>query len=333
MTAPPPSRRPHAAQPDCSHQPQNGSRCQVGGADWVFYDGYWIRYYAPPSESLAEKKKLIDSLTRRAFHHTEAGINTPGERLEMARQAYLEQTNPARKRVNAAMLAGALFNRATDIFTRIVEFEEVGVKLSRDNELMKQCEACFTEALNLSHNVRHYSGEEGVDELWGEPLKVFSMPIADYYQSRYRKIAAAMRDIDRIGDELRALANRYSILHGARSMIQGLIHIAKRECEVFKSDQDYYRIWPEFVTFGEQINQFTRADHAIPAPYLAALTLLRSGKDLIVWIASVRVPMPVSMQSYLARCADYQRTVSPAAHNDAAADPAEAQALPQAADG
>ena len=320
MNPPPKTRRPTPESSDCAKQPKNGSRCEVGGAEWIHYDGYWIRYYAPPSESLAEKKKLIDSLTRRAFHHTEAGINTPGERLEMARQAYQEQTNPARKRVNAAMLAGALFNRATDIFTRIVEFEEVGVKLSRDNELMKQCEECFTEALSLSSHVRHYSGEEGVDELWGEPLKVFSMSIADYYHSRYRKIAQAMRDIDRIGDELKALTQDYPALSGAQSQIRGLINIAKRECEVFKSDPDYYQIWPEFVAIGEQVNEFTDTVDRPPSPDLAALALLRAGKDLIVWIASVRVPMPVSMQSYLTRCADYRREAPPAAHNDAPGD-------------
>lgn len=313
MNPPPKTQRPSPDSADCARQPKNGSRCEVGGAEWIHYDGYWIRYYAPPSESLAEKKKLIDSLTRRAFHHTEAGINTPGERLEMARQAYLEQTNPARKRVNAAMLAGALFNRATDIFTRIVEFEEVGVKLSRDNELMKQCEECFTEALSLSSHVRHYSGEEGVDELWGEPLKVFSMPIADYYHSRYRKIAQAMRDIDRIGDELKALTEHYPALAGARSMISGLIHIAKRECEVFKSDPDYYQIWPEFVAIGEQVNEFTDTADKPSSPDMSALALLRAGKDLIVWIASVRVPMPVSMQTYLTRCADHRRDAPPEA--------------------
>ena len=62
----------------------NGTRRVIGDRECIYYDGYWIRYYPPPPDSLAAKKRLIDSLTRRLFHHTEPGINTPGERLEAA---------------------------------------------------------------------------------------------------------------------------------------------------------------------------------------------------------------------------------------------------------
>jgi len=142
---------------------ENGSRRMVDGAEYVFYNDYWVRYYEPLEESLASRKTLIDNLTRRAFHHTEPGINTPGERLDTARAFYNNQTDPALKRVNAAMLAGALFNRATDIFTAIVELEEKGVRISRDNELMRSCGDYFKEALELGMEVRHFSGEEGID--------------------------------------------------------------------------------------------------------------------------------------------------------------------------
>jgi hypothetical protein len=147
--------------------PDNGTRRELYGVTRIFYEGYWVRCYAPPAENLEEKKKLIMRLTRRAFHHTEEGINTPGSCLEQARAAYEAESDPARKRVNAAMLAGALFNRATDIFTSIVDLERHGIAIGPDNELMKQCGDCFQEALELGKEVRHYSGEEGVDELWG----------------------------------------------------------------------------------------------------------------------------------------------------------------------
>ena len=129
--------------------PENGDRRIVDTIEYVYYDGYWIRYYAPLDDSLANRKRLIDSLTRRAFHHTEAGINTPGKSLDLAREAYASETDPERKRVNAAMLAGALFNRATDLFTSIVELAELGVKVSQNNELMRECSDCFQEALDL----------------------------------------------------------------------------------------------------------------------------------------------------------------------------------------
>jgi len=185
---------------DNNPEPKNGDRRIVDTNEYVFYDGYWIRYYAPLGDTLTNRKRLIDSLTRRAFHHTEAGINTPGRSLDLAREAYESETDPERKRVNAAMLAGALFNRATDLFTSIVDLGELGVQVSHNNELMRECSDCFQEALTLGQQVRHHSGCEGIDEVWGEPFKAFTMPVADFYKSRFIKIAQSMRDIDLVAD-------------------------------------------------------------------------------------------------------------------------------------
>ena len=46
------------------------------------------------------------------------------------------------------------------------------------------------------------SGEEGIDELWGEPFRAFSVSVAEFYESRYIKIGQSMRDIDRIADAM-----------------------------------------------------------------------------------------------------------------------------------
>ena len=290
---------------------KNGAIQTVDGVERIFYDGYWIRYYRPPAESLAAKKQLIDALTRRTFHHTEAGINTPGPSLETARAAWKAERNPRRKRVNAAMLAGALFNRATDIFTAVVELEERGVVITRENELMRECADAFTEALELSRHVRHSSGEEGVDELWGEPVKAFTMPIADYYQSRYRKAAQAMREIDRVGGAVHETLCKLRWFAGAAELVDGFIDAAKRKSEVFRSDEEYYRIWPEFVADGEKLLAFRAeipggADSALERHIKRGTLLLRAGKELIEWIANVRVPMPVSAEKYLAKCGKYR---------------------------
>ncbi len=284
----------------------------MDGVDHVFFDGYWIRYYEPPEESISEKKKLLDALTRRTFHHTEPGINTPGDKLDEVREAYERESDPQRKRVNAAMLAGALFNRATDIFTTIADLEEKGIHLARDDVLMHQCSDCLSEALSLSDNVKHYSGEEGVDELWGEPVKVFTMPIADYYCSRYRKIAQAMREIDQVGAVIKETFCHLDWFRGAEPLIDDFILIAKNESEILRSDPDYVTVWPEFVADGEKISDF-RAE--IPAGARTSLerhikrgtNLLHSGKELITWIANVRVPMPVSTKRYLGKCEDYRK--------------------------
>jgi hypothetical protein len=176
----------------------NGAIAEIDGRTCIYIDGYWIKYYEPPPESLEAKKALIEALTRRLFNHVEHGINIPGLRLAEARAAYEHENDPERKRVNGAMLAGALFNRAATIFTKLVELKADGVEVEPDDALMKECGDYLLEALELGHMVRHRGGDEGIDELWGEPFKAFSQPIAAFYQSRYIKIALTMRDIDRI---------------------------------------------------------------------------------------------------------------------------------------
>ena len=274
--------------------------------------------YPLPEESLAAKKQLIDQLTRRLFHHTELGINTPGDRLDMARTAYERETDPRRKRVCGAMLAGALFNRATDIFTTIVDLAAKGVETSPDNELMRACEQCFFEALTLGKTVKHYSGHEGIDELWGEPLKAFSMSMADCYESRYAKIAQTMRDIDRIADALGDLLGEDERLRGARPLLGAFAQATKQEAETMRTDPATFDIWPEFVACGERLLDFRP-----PAPASGGesgqrrvedgLRLLREGKDLLTYLAGARVPMPKSTGEFLDRCRGYRerRRTSP----------------------
>ena len=294
---------------------ENGTVRAFRNVDHVYYDGYWIRYYEPPPETLSEKKKLLDALTRRTFHHTEPGINTPGKKLEQAREAYDREHDPRRKRINAAMLAGALFNRATDIFTTIVDLEQGGIRITRENELMRQCSDCFSEALSLSKNVKHHSGEEGVDELWGEPVKVFTMAISDYYTSRYRKIAQAMREIDQIGACIHEALHCLPWFIDALPLMDDFIRIAKNECELLRSDPDYFSIWPEFVSDGEKILDFAPAlpedaELVLQRHIRRGTALLYAGKDVITWIANVRVPMPVSTRRYLDDCQAYRLATS-----------------------
>ena len=113
---------------------RNGTRRNIDGKSCVFFDGYWIKWYEPPQDSLAAKKRLIGALTLRLFNHVEHGINMPGKRLNEARAAFEVEADAERKRVKGAMLAGALFNRAADIFQKAVELQECGVEITEDNE-------------------------------------------------------------------------------------------------------------------------------------------------------------------------------------------------------
>ena len=290
-----------------SHPPEDGSYISIDGRDYICFDGYWIRYYAPPADTLTNRKKLIDHLTRRAFHHTEPGINTPGERLETARTAYECQSDPALKRVNAAMLAGALFNRATDIFTAIVELEEKGVKLSCENELMIECGQCFKDALELGKQVKHHSGEEGIDELWGEPFRAFTICMKDYYRSRYIKIAQTMSNIDLLVETMSTTLTERQEFDGLAVYLEEYAVASKCECETMKSDDSIFEIWPRFIASGEALLRFQpviRVDtsrNVVNAMEQAQKTLVR-GTQLINWIARARVPMPKSTSEYIQHC-------------------------------
>jgi hypothetical protein len=73
---------------------------------------------------------------------------------------------------------------------------------------MRECGQCLLDAIELGHVVLHRSGEEGIDELWGEPFRAFSVSIEEFYESRYIKIGQTLRDIDRIAQAMIANFSR-----------------------------------------------------------------------------------------------------------------------------
>ncbi len=294
-----------------SKKVKNGTRKDIDAKPCIYFDGYWVRYYAPPGESLTAKKHLIDSLTRRLFHHTEHGINTPGESLDLARKAFDGEQDLARKRVNGAMLAGALFNRAADIFTTVVDLAEKGVHISPDNELMRQCGEYFQEALDLGKTVKHYSGHEGIDELWGEPLKAFTLSIEDFYDTRYVKIAQTMRNIDELGGRMCELFADDAAFAGVGARILDFCEVAKLESETIRTDPVIFEVWPRFVAAGEALLAFRpqlpeKASIHERRIVEQGMRLIVDGNHLLTYISGARVPMPKSTTDFLQRCHAYE---------------------------
>ena len=286
---------------------ENGTVREIDGKPRIYYDGYWVRYYVVPEDSLATKHLLIKALTRRAFHLTEKGINTPGVKLEEARRAYEEETDPDRKRINGAMLAGALFNRASDIFTVSVELAEKGIEIGSDNTLRKLSAEYFTEALAFGKYVKHYSGAEGLDEIWGEPLKAFTQPVTEFYKSRYIKIANAMRAIDEIAVQLKKTLEYCSNCVEINPLIDDYTEVAKRVSETMKRDNAIFKLWPRFIASKEKLLNF-EPDFSGHEPEhdrfsdLALRGLLEKGVNLINYIADARVPMPKSQAEFFEEC-------------------------------
>ena len=284
-----------------------GTKRVIDGQERVHYYGYWVKTYPVPADTLYAKKELIAALTRRLFNHTEHGLNVPGVRLEEARRAYCEETDPQRRRVKGAMLAGALFNRGTAIFTQLVEIQALGVEILPDDALLRQCGEHLQEALELGKLVLHRSGEEGIDELWGEPFKAFLLPVENFYESRYIKIAQTMRDIDGIADAMVATVSDLDAFSGIEKAVREFARAAKIKSETLRTDSDIFDVWTTFVVSAEHISAFepTLSPEAPPRAHQEvadARRLIGQGKDLINYITRARVPMPKSTRDFLERC-------------------------------
>jgi hypothetical protein len=282
----------------------------INGQTRIYQEGYWIKTYPVPEDTLLAKKRLIQALTRRLFNHTEHGLNVPGNRLEEAKASYEQETDPSKKRVKGAMYAGAMFNRATDIFTKLVELQAMGVHISSSNDLMRECGRCLQDALGLSRLVLHRSGEEGIDELWGEPFRAFSIPIDAFYESRYLKIGQAMRDIDRIADALVTYIGCTPMFAGIEGIVREFAEVARLKTETLRTDRDIFDVWAAMVTTGERLAAFKPnfSDPDSEAEKRKAsfgTQLICNGRDLIFYVTRARVAMPKSTQEFIERCQVY----------------------------
>ncbi len=292
-----------------------GTKSIIDGQERVHYYGYWVKTYPAPADTLYAKKELIAALTRRLFNHTEHGLNVPGVRLDEARRAYCDETDPQRRRVKGAMLAGALFNRATGIFTQLVGIQALGVEILPENALMQQCGEHLEEALDLCKLVMHRSGEEGIDELWGEPFKAFLLPLENFYEGRYIKIAQTMRDIDGIADTLTETFAGLPVFSGIENQIAEFAQAAKVKSETLRTDPDIFDVWTTFVVSAEHLCNFvpTLAADAPPRAKQEALDarwLIGRGAHLITYITRARVPMPKTTREFIERCERFRETCS-----------------------
>ena len=223
------------------------------------------------------------------------------------------------------MLAGAHFNRAADIFTKLVDIQACGVTILPDNALMRQCGEHLQEALVLGKMVLHRSGDEGIDELWGEPFKAFAFPINEFYKSRYIKIAQAMRGIDRIADELAFALGHLPAFLGIEPLVRDFAAAAKVKCETLRTEDDIFDVWASFVVTGERLAGFQPRLGQVqtPANDLSAaqgLALIKQCKDLVGYIARARVAMPKSTSELIERCERYRGACTAAGSSGAFAD-------------
>jgi hypothetical protein len=291
-------------------QMTNGTIRDIDGKTCIYFDGYWIKYYVPLDDSLEAKKHLIEALTRRLFNHVEHGINMPGDRLDEARKAYEAENDPDLKRVKGAMLAGALFNRGTDIFRELVKLEDANIQSGRGREMLHECGQYLLQALELGRLVKHRSGDEGIDELWGEPFRAFTIPMESFYESRYIKISQTMRDIDNIAEAMIDAFQDSQFFKGVEASTRQFAGAAKLKCETLRTDPVIFDVWPRFTVAGEKLRQIgplEKKHDSCQACWESdeGHRLIKDGVDLITHIARARVPMPKSTCEFINRCHSY----------------------------
>jgi hypothetical protein len=178
---------------------------------------------------------------------------------------------------------------------------------------MRECGHHLQEALDLAGMVLHRSGEEGLDELWGEPFKAFSFPIEDFYKSRYIKIAQTMEAIDRMCEELIVTFAGTSAFAGIAVLIHEFAIAAKAKSETLSTDPDVFEVWTSFVVAGEKLSAFAPAvPHDAGRAELQRASdgteLIRQAKDLVSHIARARVPMPKSTREFVEHLEHFRRT-------------------------
>lgn len=288
-------------------RPEEGTTRILGGSLRVYYGGYWLKAYPVPEDTLLEKQRLIAALTRRLFNHVEHGLYVPGTRLGEARRAYESEVDVEKKRVKGGMLAGALFNRAADILTKLVELQGMGIEIAASDPLLRRCGQHLQEALSLGSSVRHRTGEEGIDELWGEPFKAFAFPIQEFYRTRYIKLSMTMRCIDDIVLGTAARLDDCPGMGGVGSKIHALANAAKDYAQAMRADAEVFDLWANLAVTGEHLASY-RAK--LPRKSLAterelaleAEQVTREVGKLLFHIARARVPMPKSAAETCDRC-------------------------------
>ena len=183
---------------------------------------------------------------------------------------------------------------------------------------MRNCGEHLQEALELGKTVLHRSGEEGIDELWGEPFKAFAFPIEDFYKSRYVKIAQTMAAIDTIGSTMTRVFGSLAMFAGVEPLIAELVVAAKSKCETLRTDEDIFDVWTSFAVATEKLGSYKPAlgdDATTREQDWAAqgVQLLRRGRDLVSDITRARVPMPRSTREFIDASERYRRSFTGAA--------------------
>src|SRR5438477_9874104 len=78
----------------------------------------------------------------------------------------------------------------------------------------------------------------------------------DFYESRYVKMAQAMRDVDRIAEAMVATFAPLPMFAGIEPVIRECAAAARSKIETLRTDPDIFDVWANLVTSGERLVNF-----------------------------------------------------------------------------
>jgi hypothetical protein len=140
------------------------------------------------------------------------------------------------------------------------------------------------------------------------------MPVVDFYQSRFVKIAQGMRDIDQIAACMTQEFCDRDMFAGLDRLVVDYATAARHAAETMKKDPINFTVWPRFVSMGEKLDEYRpnlpdHADQMLRMRVAYGRALLQEGRRLISYIASARVSMPKNTATYIEKCRRYGRAL------------------------
>ncbi|MEW8584324.1 MAG: hypothetical protein AB2531_01040, partial [Candidatus Thiodiazotropha sp.] len=96
------------------------------------------------------------------------------------------------------------------------------------------------------------------------------------------------------------------------TLIRHYACMARRKCEILRTDPDIFDAWVEFVVAGEAITGYTAGQAEVETgkgilDEFDARYMLERGVELIADITRARTSMPSSTEEYLGLCEQFKR--------------------------
>lgn len=322
--------------------PQEGAIKKIDGHDRYYVDGYWIKCYPPHQrDTLRAAIRLVGNFESRFLKAVEGGTEASTDEPSILQRR--NALDAVRKKVSAitdkgsfeykrakaeeealgGMLAVSLFRKMIKDITAHID-RRVGKKTlsdadKRDLEILKKIiDNDVLEVFHLFKYVRRSGGEKDRDEvlaeMYGEPMRVIGTTLSknsdqalqEFYNTRYRKIAACWKNIDETTDAIKKLIANSQRLQdsGLAELVDDLNTAAKSRCELSRHDPDFDAAASHLRASRNLIKEFKPSGTGhIGAVTKAAdkkiLSLVQSYRELVYDIAHVRTPRKVSTKELL----------------------------------